>query len=140
MKNQNLEQFANEFFGCLPTIFERTPFVKNIYPRESNLGAINIIENDNDYQMEMLVPGFTKEDVKIEIDDDLLIISAKVADVIEDKWNRKEFHKKSFVRSFKIPEDAKEEDIDAKVENGILHLKINKKEEETKKPKLIEIK
>lgn len=123
MKHTNMNDFVHRFFGKdLVTIWDDLN-----YPRESGLGAINIHETDQAYEIEMCVPGFTKEDLKIEVDDELLIISAKVEDQADPKqWNRKEFTKKSFVRSFTLPEDGNVDHIQARVEHGILALTMTK--------------
>ena len=110
-----LDDFASEFFGrTLPT------FTKN-YSILSNKK-----ETDKDYQLEISVPGFTKEEIKIEIDNDILTISSEVKDETI-------FCKKSFEKQYSIPNDVNQDEISAKVENGILYLVLPKKEETTKK-------
>lgn len=144
-REQTFEQFVDTFFGkTLPVIAKNVsnvwePIAKEYwYPRESSLGAINIQETEKEYKFELVVPGFTKEDIKIEVEDNLLVISAKVEDSkTEEKWSRKEFAKKSFVRSFNIPEDALIEGITAKAENGVLFMNIPKTIPEKKIKKIV---
>lgn len=142
-REQTFEQFVDTFFGKLPVIVKNVssalePIANEWYNRESSLGAINIKETEKEYKLELVVPGFTKEDIKIEVEDNLLVISAKVEDsTTEEKWFRKEFAKKSFVRSFNVPEDALIEGITAKVENGVLFMNIPKTIPEKKTKKIV---
>lgn len=108
-----------------------------------NMPAVNIIENDNDFVLELSAPGFKKDDFNIELDNDLLTISSEVKtenQVKEEKFTKKEFSYNSFKRTFTLPETIDEGKINAVYENGILKLVIPKKEEALPKPKrLIDI-
>lgn len=105
----------------------------------------DIYLKDNNYIMEMDIPGFNKEDVNIEIDDnDYLTITAEKStssDSEEDDKNyvRKERSYGKYQRSFYVG-DIDKENIDATFENGILKVTMPKKEEEKLSKKTIEIK
>lgn len=99
---------------------------------ESSSMKTDIINNKDFYLIQAELPGFKKEDISIEIKDDELLISAKYEDNLEDKtenYIRKERRMNSYKRIFNIS-DIKQDLIEAKYENGILELKLPKKEEE----------
>lgn len=112
--------------------------------RFNNLPPVNISESDNDYKVDIAAPGFDKKDFKVELDNNLLTVSAKrKEDTKENKENfsRREFFQASFTRSFNLPENKiAEGDINANYESGVLSLTLPKKEEAKAQPrKLIEI-
>ena len=87
---------------------------------------------------------YKKEDIKINIENDIIKISAESESKIEnenEKCTKREYSYKSFSRSFTIPESADIEKIDAKSLDGILKVIIKKKDEEiVKAPREIKIK
>ena len=93
----------------------------------------DIKEKDNEYEVDIELPGFKKEDVKAELKDGYLTISA-AKNVNNDekkedgKYNRKERFSGNVSRSFYVGEDMTQEDIHAKYEDGILRLTVPKKE------------
>ncbi|MDE3741877.1 Hsp20/alpha crystallin family protein [Maribacter polysaccharolyticus] len=100
--------------------------------------AVNIKENETDFELELAVPGRDKEDFKIEVDDNVLTISSETsATENEEKENytRREFSFTSFKRAFTLPETIDEENIKATYENGILKFNLPKREEALPKPK-----
>ncbi len=104
---------------------------------------VNIRETEQSYSLELMAAGMKKEDFNIEIDNDLLTISAGIkAEANEEtgKFTRREFSFASFKRSFTLPETIKGEEINAVYEDGILKITLPKKEEVLPKAKrLIEI-
>ncbi len=102
---------------------------------EQSLPAVNIKENKNDFKIEFAAPGFKKNDFKIDIEGDMLTISAeKEVEKNEEKelFTRKEFSYNSFSRSFTLPQTVNSEKIDAKYSDGLLKLIVSKKEEAKK--------
>ena len=94
--------------------------------------AVNIQENDQEYKLELVIPGMKKEDLVINIENDMLIISANQKEQKEESnvnYTRKEFEFASFQRSFTLPDTVDAEHINAAYENGILDLILPKKEE-----------
>ena len=81
--------------------------------------------------LELALPGFTKEDINIEVDGRIMTISAEI--------EKESKYRKSFVRYFSINEDIDPKKIEATMENGVLHIKWHKKES-TKKVTKVEIK
>lgn len=131
-----------------PSIFD--DFLKdwslsNYSDTNTTLPAVNIRENENEFTVEVAVPGMNKEDFKINVENNILTISSEKTIENEDsndRYTRKEFSYQSFERSFNLPKDVVENDkITASYKNGELRITIPKKEEaKPTPPKLIEIK
>lgn len=118
----------------------------------STAPAINVIESDKDYRVEVAAPGMTKEDFSIKIDDNnnLVVTMEKKAEVNEEnpegkkegRYLRREFSYSKFQQTMVLPENVDKDKIEAKVENGVLDITIPKRSEEDAKQaeKTIEIK
>ncbi len=102
--------------------------------------SIDIYETADDYFLSAYLPGVTKENVKIKLEDGNLVIMGRVdfETMINRKYVLKEMEVGNFYRRFKISESIDESKVDAKIENGILQVKLPK--HERIKPKTIEIK
>ena len=118
INEKNTLEFLNEFFGC---DYQRNP-----------LASTNIEEIEDGYIFNIMVPGFHKDDIKINIKDDVLIVKGKVEDMEDKRFIRKEFSNKSFVRSFQISNDLDEDNINATCKNGLLIINLSKKKEKDK--------
>ena len=100
--------------------------------------AINIFESENDFKIEMMLPGFTRDDLKINFHNEMLIIKVDNKETEERnnedyKFVRREFDVYNFEKHFKVPQSVKSEAIEAKFENGILNILLPKKEEALEK-------
>jgi len=139
-------------FNQLPVLFDdflnRDSFnwgLSNFSSSNTTLPAVNIRETNENYQVEVAAPGMQKKDFKVELDGNLLTISSEKSDQKEEvdteKYTRKEFSYQAFQRSFTLPKEVVDADkIQAKYEDGLLHLLIPKKEEAKQKaPRLIQI-
>ncbi len=106
--------------------------------------AVNIVEKEDSYRIEVAAPGLDKGDFEVKVDKDLLTISATKEMEGEDKgekYTRREFSYFSFARNFHLPESVNANDIKAQYENGVLHVTLAKKEEAKPAPvKTIKIK
>jgi HSP20 family protein len=135
---RDLPDLFDEFFGS--DWLSDTPAFK----RGINMPSVNIMENDEQFKIEIAAPGLEKKDFKIDLDGNVLTISSEREDKKEDKGDkyvRREFGYTKFSRSFTLPETIEGEKISAKHDNGVLSVEIPKKEEaKTKPPKKIEIK
>ncbi|MBN2744799.1 HSP20 family protein [Breznakibacter xylanolyticus] len=118
----------------------------NFSDTNTTVPAVNVMENENEFVIEVAAPGMQKDDFKVNLDQDTLTISSerKSEHTLEKKgrYTKHEFSYQSFQRSFTLPErlvDA--EKIVAKYDNGILHITLPKREEAKPRPaKVIEIK
>jgi len=113
--------------------------------KEKNFMKTDIKEKKDRYTIEMDLPGFEKENIKLELNNGYLTISGKQENKIDEE-EEKYVHKERFygecTRSFFVGDNIKEEDIDAEFKNGTLKIDIPKKEEQKEIPetKQIEIK
>lgn len=100
--------------------------------RQNSVPAVNISENQDDFAVTMAAPGLEKGDFKIDVRNNLLVISSEKEDTTEQQekgYKRKEYSYNSFSRSFTLPEQVDKDKIEASYEDGILKLRIPKKEE-----------
>ncbi len=120
----------------LPSIFN--DFLNNDWlmeRRNTTAPAVNILENDDEYKIEVAAPGMTKEDFKVHINEDNeLIISMEKhnEEKEEDKkhkgtYLRREFSYTQFQQSLLLPDNVEREKISAKVEHGVMSIDIPKK-------------
>ncbi|GGW39504.1 Hsp20/alpha crystallin family protein [Arenibacter certesii] len=123
-----IDDFFNE---GLPSLFSQN-FNSGI-----SLPKVNIKETAEAYFVEMAVPGLKKSDFKIDLDNQILSISTEMEVENEHKdgnYTRREFGYSSFKRSFNLPESVDEDKIIANYNEGILNVRLPKKEEAKQKP------
>ena len=100
--------------------------------------AVNIIENEKDYQIEVAAPGMSKEDfkVRLENDNELVISLEKKNEDKHEKKNylRREFSYASYKQAFIIPDEVEAEGINASMVDGVLKITLPKKEVTVKTP------
>lgn len=99
--------------------------------REKNLMKTDVKENGNGYELEMDLPGFKKEEVKVSLENGYLTVSAAKESGDENesgKYIRRERYSGTCQRSFYIGEDIRQEDIKGEFKHGILKLSIPKQE------------
>ncbi|NND16306.1 MAG: Hsp20/alpha crystallin family protein [Eudoraea sp.] len=104
----------------------------------NTLPAVNIKENEQNFELDLAIPGQKREDFNIELDEHVLTISMEQKsedETVTDSYTRKEFSYSSFRRSFTMPETIDEGKIDAAYKEGILKITLPKKEEALPKPK-----
>ena len=137
--NNRFPRFFDDFFTKdLDRFFEG--------PNAATLPAVNVKEDEGSFRVEAAVPGFKKEDFKVELNQDVLTIATEQAEEPEEKeelskYVKREFRHQAFKRSFRLPENVVDGDkIEARYEAGILHLTLPKREEVKPKPaRLIDI-
>ncbi len=131
----NLNNRLHKFFGEFPA---------NIDMGLSFSPRVDIYADDQNIFIEAEIPGMKKEEMKISLQDNILTISGtkKREDKKAEKnqYFRNEIIYGDFSRSFSLPEDINSEDVEAQFENGILKIKIGKREVKKAKEKNIEIK
>lgn len=124
----NMPSIFDDFFKPWNEWFDNGGLMRKV----STMPAVNITENKDAYNVSMAVPGMKKEDFKIDVDGNMLSISAEQEEEKEDKgekYTRKEYNYSSFSRSFTLPEDVNKETIEAAYQDGVLKLSLPKKEE-----------
>ena len=130
----------------LPSIFN--DFFDNDWMVRTNATApaINVIENENDYKVEVAAPGMTKEDFNVHLgeDNELVITMEKKNETKDDsnkKYLRREFSYSKFEQAFVLPDDVEKDKISANVTDGVLTIELPKRtpEEKAKASRVIEI-
>jgi len=119
------ELFNDDFTGLTPAKQFASP-------------AVNVIENEKNYQIELAAPGMSKDDfsVRLENDNELSIKLEKKSEDKKEKKNylRREFSYASYQQSFIIPEEVEVETITAAMNDGVLTITLPKKEQVVKTP------
>lgn len=132
----------------MPKIFDDDFFRDDFFDRKDrmnyNLMKTDIREDDNSYLLEVDLPGYNKDDIKIDITDGYLTINAKVEKENNDEkknYVRRERFTGEVSRSFYVGDDIKEDEVKANFKNGILTLEVPKLslEDKNKDKKYIEI-
>ncbi len=98
--------------------------------------AVNVIEDEQGFRIEVSAPGVQRDDFNLEVENDVLTISTgqeESKDEQKQNFLRREFDFRTFNRSFQLPESVDQEQISAKHDAGILTLSLPKKEEEVQK-------
>ncbi|EEI92046.1 Hsp20/alpha crystallin family protein [Sphingobacterium spiritivorum ATCC 33300] len=130
------------------------PFVNSVFDNLFNdsfitdrlvtrVPAVNIAEAEDSFQIELAAPGLQKSDFKINVDKNMMTISAEKTSETEAEqklFSKREFNYSSFTRSFTLPDTVDYSNIEASYENGILVVKVGKKEEAIVAKRLIEVK
>ena len=111
---------------------------RNFSTLGSNLPSVNLKETDKKLEVQLAAPGMKRDDFKVEIDNNILMISSEKEEENEeirkkDNYVRREFNYQSFCRTFSLPETVDENKIEAIYKDGILHVEIDKKPGSVKK-------
>lgn len=126
--------------------------ILNDYPHErsgkeftpSGFPAVNVIEYDKDYSIEIAAPGLCKKDYDLKLDNDVLRIRSTKEKIDPDtsaKYSRREFGYREFEKTFILPENADRDSISASCNDGVLAIHIPKKVIENRpKSNIIKIK
>lgn len=128
--NTQIQRFFDEFPGF------------NISSKDSFSPKIDISENDKQIIIDAEIPGVTKDNLKITLQDNILTIEGEKKKVTEEKektFYREERSYGKFKRSFTLPVEVNSDNVDAKFENGMLQVKLDKIEAKEKKERIIEL-
>ena len=127
-KTRNLPGLFDEFFSgnLLPNYIEEGAW--------KSTPAVNIYETSDKFEIEIAAPGLEKDDFKIDLKDDYLMVYSEKKDKKEEKEKgkvvRTEFRYSSFQRSFALPKDIDASAINATHKNGILIIDLPKRIEQ----------
>lgn len=120
------------FRPFLPALFNEVLERKNENADVAYKPATNVMENDKSFRLEIALPGFSKDEITISFEEDVLKVSAgreSKENPSDAKYTWNEFgFKARFERSFQLPENVDAENITASHENGILLVTLPKKE------------
>jgi len=111
--------------------FDNDLFGSDLWDAGINTPPANVTETKEEFRVDLSAPGLDKEDFKVEVEDDALVVSCEKEEEEEENeedYKRREFSYRSFYRSFPLPENVSEDKIKAKYENGMLRISIPKKE------------
>jgi HSP20 family protein len=126
-RSRNLPDLFDEFFNSnlLPNFVEEGAW--------KSTPAVNIFENNEKFEIEVAAPGLEKDDFKIDLKNDHLIVYSEKKDKKEEKEKgkvvRSEFRYSSFHRSFALPHEVEASSIKANHKNGVLTIELPKKAE-----------
>ncbi|PLX02949.1 MAG: heat-shock protein Hsp20 [Marinilabiliales bacterium] len=104
---------------------------------------VNVINQDNQYVIEVAAPGIKKENFNIKLENNKLVISSNLKEDKDEKnvnYSIKEFGFTSFSKTFFVPKDIEAEKINADYNNGVLSVSIPKKEKEAALSRNIKVK
>ena len=130
----NSKPFAGTFNNLVDDLFAELPVLfKNDFNNAERKGfvPVNVKETEKGYELEVVAPGFEKTDFKVNLDQNLLTISAEKKDELKNenqKQIRREYSYRSFKRSFTLDEKIDATNIEASYVNGVLRLNLPKKE------------
>lgn len=126
-RSRNLPDFFDEFFNSnlLPNFVEQGEW--------KSTPAVNIYENNEKFEIEVAAPGLDKDDFKIDLKNDHLLVYSEKKEKKEEKEKgkvvRSEFRYSSFQRSFALPKEVDVAAIKATHKNGVLTVELPKKTE-----------
>jgi HSP20 family protein len=137
-----LEKFAEELEVEKLLKQFKNPFISGEFLSEKK-NKSNFLEKEDRFILEMLIPGFNKEDIEISLDDFKITVKTKKEEENEIEQNSdytlKEFEINSFERTYSLPKNSDLENIESKYKNGILKIEILKIKKKNKKEKTIKI-
>ena len=130
----------------LPTVFNSL-FDADLMPRTAATApAINVLESDKDYTVELAAPGLKKEDFNVNINDEgnlVIKMEQKQENKEEDKkghYLRREFSYSKYEQTLILPDDVEKDSISARMENGVLTVQLPKMQQTvTKAGRQIEV-
>lgn len=125
---QNKTSFPKVWDEWFSDFFRQVPDLS--LPNTQNMPAVNVKETERAYEIEAALPGMKKEDISVRVENGILQLKAEQKSEFEskeDNYTRKEFSYQSFSRSFRLPENAEPDQIEASYTDGILRLSIAKK-------------
>ena len=128
----------------MPSLFNELMNWDN-FTDEGSMPKMNVSESDKNYELELCVPGLSKDDLSINIDSEnnLIVEMAKKEEKKDENkarhYLRHEFSRLQFKQLFTLPENVKREAIEATVKHGVLHITLPKIQEEEKKAQMRQI-
>lgn len=124
----------------IPTWFDTSDiFDDDFFENGKSLPPMNVKESEKAFEIELAIPGFSKDEIEVSLENDVLHVSAEkeVKTVEEDKgYTRKEFSYNSFERKIKVPNTVNQKkEVKATYNNGVLNLLLAKEAPAIEQPK-----
>jgi len=142
VKRSNWPSLVNN--SWLSDFFDNDRFFDSSIMKTQSLPPVNVNETEKSFEIEVAAPGLSRKDFNVTVDKGILTISSEKKEEKETKekdYTRQEFSYSSFSRSFALPDSVKEDDVNARYEDGILKLTLVKKSLQAEKTKkAIEVK
>lgn len=139
----NISDVKPKFPNIKEKFFGKKINDESAYDQEvATVPSVNIADENKAFDVSIALPGMDKKDVKIEIQNDCLIISSEKKYEKEEKnknWMRREYGYASFQRIFQLPESADQDKVQAEMKNGVLTIKVAKKKDYIENKKQIAI-
>ena len=134
----NIVEYKPNLFSSIFDEFYLPDFFNQTF-NEYKIPDINIINNENLYSIQVAIPGKSKENFSVKLDDNILSISLDDSNEIENtsNYSLKQFSYNSFLRTFKLPDDVNLGKIKANYTNGVLSVELPKNKIKQKKTKEI---
>ncbi len=114
----------------LSDFFDNDRFFDSSLMRVQSVPAVNISETEKSFEVSMAAPGLSRKDFNVSVDDGLLTISSEKKEEKETKekdYTRQEYSYSSFSRSFALPENVKDDEVNARYEDGVLKVTLAKR-------------
>jgi len=131
-RGETIPSIFNDFFKPWDRWFDTNG---GSWPNMVTVPAVNIMEKQDHFEITLAAPGMKKDDFNIDVEGNLLTISAETEqkkDEKDERRTRQEFNYTSFSRAFTLPDGVQKDKIDASYENGLLKLNLPKTEEARK--------
>jgi HSP20 family protein len=139
----NLVRFHNPRYNANRVLVDElfNNFFRNDYHADyakscASNPATNVFETEKEFKIEVLLPGFTREDLSLNVHKNVLSIKVEKETKETDenyKYVRREFGAENFEKQYRLPKSVDVEKISAKFEDGVLNVELPKKEEALEK-------
>ena len=140
-EQKNYRSYVRTFCGSF--LDPEHPLDRRMFSKsDSPLPPTNVVETKDEYLLEIALPGFQKEDIEINVENDVLMIKGQCKTIklpTVRKFFRKEFANESFEFSLLLPENVQDDAIEAEYDNGFLSIHIPKSDEPVLATKRINI-
>lgn len=135
------KELENDIEHNLKNLFEKT---KEVLNKEVHIPFFNLAKNNNkDFHIEIDLPGVKKEDIEVELKDNILTVRAErkmKKEINDEDYYIKESSFGHIESSFNIPKDINEDEISAEYEDGRLIIYLRNKDKDNEKVKSIDVK
>lgn len=121
----NTNYNSRDVFSMFDDLFT-TDMPSRSHRKYNTTPRANVIKTNEGYGIELAVPGFSRDEFEMYVDNDTLTISMKTEDSkeYEDSMLHREYRFSNFKRSFSLPDNASVENISARYESGILYVNV----------------